>query len=233
MRVWPRPAPRGPSRAPRDTRTAVGESAEPDDLTRVEQVGIGQDGGVGAVQGLPSAGHTVRVGDREQRVTGGDGVGTGVRARVRARRGCRRGAGCGRGGVALGGALPPAGVGAGPGGPALPGQGPLRDGDLLLTGGQVSAGRVLLPTERGPGGLGELQAAEVPVAGVDRPVAAAFAVGHRIPGRVGRGGRRPGQPDSGRPGHDADGGTAERPGTRPGRRPVRPGGVRTSHVRVP
>src|SRR3712207_7363228 len=52
---------------------------------------------------------------------------------------------------------------------------PFGDGDLLLPRGQVGPRRVGVATEAGPGRRGELQAAVVPVAGVDAPVAAGLA----------------------------------------------------------
>src|SRR5690606_17654631 len=65
-----------------------------------------------------------------------------------------------------------------PGTPALPGQDPLGDPDLLLARG---VGRVAGAAVRLPGALGELQTAPVAVAGVDRPVAAGLALGEAVP----------------------------------------------------
>src|SRR5690625_5728205 len=74
----------------------------------------------------------------------------------------------------------------GPGSPALRGLGLLGDVDLLGTGGLVRGGGVLAAPEGLPGGAGELQSAVVPVAGVDRPVAAGLALGQTVPhGAVG------------------------------------------------
>ena len=44
---------------------------------------------------------------------------------------------------------------------------------------------VLLAAEADPGGVGELQAAVVAVAGVDRPVATGLALGQLVPGACG------------------------------------------------
>src|SRR5690606_4800670 len=53
--------------------------------------------------------------------------------------------------------------------------------DLLLPGGLVRVLRVGTAAVGVPGALVELQAAVVAVAGVDRPVAAGFALGQPIP----------------------------------------------------
>ena len=83
--------------------------------------------------------------------------------------------------------LAAAGVGAGPRAPALAGERLLGDGDLLLLGGQVGARRVRRAAVGRPGGIGELQAAVVTVAGVDRPVARALALRDGFPGAEGSG----------------------------------------------
>src|SRR5699024_2407803 len=68
-----------------------------------------------------------------------------------------------------------------------PGAGPLAlehtlgDGDLLALGGLVGVGGEFLAAEALPGGLVELEAAVVAVAGVDRPVAAGLALGDLVP----------------------------------------------------
>src|SRR5690606_4147012 len=63
----------------------------------------------------------------------------------------------------------------------------LGDGDLLVLGGQVRAGRVAGAAVLLPRGLGELQAAVVAVAGVDVPVVGRLAGGDLVPGpHVGR-----------------------------------------------
>src|SRR5699024_2333602 len=68
----------------------------------------------------------------------------------------------------------------GPGSPALRRLGLLGDVDLLGTGGLVRGGGVLAAPEGLPGGAGELQSAVVPIAGVDRPVAAGLALGQTV-----------------------------------------------------
>ena len=60
----------------------------------------------------------------------------------------------------------------------------LGDRDLLALASQVGARRVRRAAVGRPGGLGELQAAVVAVAGVDAPVAAGLAVRRRRPSRV-------------------------------------------------
>src|SRR5699024_10996368 len=103
-----------------------------------------------------------------------------------------------RGGAALGGAAlvrcgRAAGVGAAaqcgaagrPRAGALRGQDLLGHRDLLALGGLVRRGGVLGPAEALPRLLGELQAAVVAVAGVDRPVTAGLAGGDLVP--AGRG----------------------------------------------
>jgi hypothetical protein len=64
-----------------------------------------------------------------------------------------------------------------PGAGALAVEDLLGDGDLLVAGGEVGARRVGPAAVRLPGGLGELQPAVEPVAGVDVPVAAGLAGG--------------------------------------------------------
>src|SRR5699024_8115247 len=99
-----------------------------------------------------------------------------------------------RGGAALGGAAlvrcgRAAGVGAAaqcgaagrPRAGALRGQDLLGHRDLLALGGLVRRGGVLGPAEALPRLLGELQAAVVAVAGVDRPVTAGLAGGDLVP----------------------------------------------------
>src|SRR5699024_12372262 len=66
-----------------------------------------------------------------------------------------------------------------PGTGALRGQDLLGHSDLLALGGLVRARGVLGPAEALPRLLGELQAAVVAVAGVDRPVTAGLAGGDR------------------------------------------------------
>src|SRR5699024_1317188 len=55
------------------------------------------------------------------------------------------------------------------------------DGDLLGLAGLVGRGGVLAAAEGSPGGGGELQAAVVAVAGVDRPVPSRLALGDLVP----------------------------------------------------
>ena len=94
------------------------------------------------------------------------------------------------GGVAVQPELARAG---GPGAPALLGQHPLGDDDLLLARRVVGHARA---AEGPPGAGGELEAAAEAVAGVDRPVAGALALRELVPdgaaaSRPGQRGRRP------------------------------------------
>src|SRR5690349_16523389 len=66
-------------------------------------------------------------------------------------------------------------VAAGPRRQAAGGVDALGDRDLLVLGGQVGPWRVVAAPVAQPGTAVELQAAVVPVAGVDRPVAARLA----------------------------------------------------------
>ena len=84
----------------------------------------------------------------------------------------------------------------GPGATALGRQHALSDRDLLVPGGQLGRRGVLAAAVRGPGALGELQAALVTVAGVDCPVAAGLAAGYLVPFAVGGRGRLAGEGDA-------------------------------------
>lgn len=175
------------------------------------------DGAVGGVEALPAAGYPLGGGDPGEGVAARHGVrialarhmggrrlgGTGLPGRCAlGRRRCLGGPAARtlRGGTGLRGGLGcvaaareprPHGTG-GPGAGPLPVQHPFGDGDLLLTGGEVGAWRVLRTAERGPGGAAELQPAVVAVAGVDGPIAAGLAGGDLLPdlarGGPGRGG---------------------------------------------
>ena len=78
---------------------------------------------------------------------------------------------------------------------ALPlgGKHALGDCDLLFLGGHVRGRRILAAAMAGPGARRELKSALIPIAGIDRPVAAGFAAGHLIPFAVGGGACVPGE----------------------------------------
>ncbi len=80
-----------------------------------------------------------------------------------------------------------------PGAPTLGRQNSLGNGDLLVSSGELRRWREFATSMGCPGARGELQATLVPVAGVDRPVAAGFAAGYLIPLAVSGGGRIGGQ----------------------------------------
>ena len=137
------PHPEGPVRHQPGYWVRRRSSAELQDLTWVDGGGVGEDSGVGLVQGLPATAHPVRGGDLEQGVTGDDRVrpagcrrGRGHRHRLRAGgRWLRAGGGVAGRDVTEGRALPTTGVCAGPRRPTLPGQGLLGHRDLLFPAG--------------------------------------------------------------------------------------------------
>ncbi|MPN39397.1 hypothetical protein SDC9_186925 [bioreactor metagenome] len=79
-------------------------------------------------------------------------------------------------------AQPELGAAGRPGAPTLHGEDLLGDLDLLGLRRQVRGRSIGAAAEGQPGGIAELDATVVTVAGVDRPVAARLAHGQRIPG---------------------------------------------------
>ena len=64
-------------------------------------------------------------------------------------------------------------------------QGALSNDDLLFAGGFVSVRSELLAAVGAPGGVGELEASGVTVAGIDVPVPAGLALGQAVPVNTG------------------------------------------------
>lgn len=84
----------------------------------------------------------------------------------------------------------------------------LGDRDLLLTRGQVGAGRVLAAAVAGPGLRVELEAAGEAVAGVGRPVTTGLTLCDRVP-RTALRGLRDRRPGLGAHAHDGRGGLGQ------------------------